>query len=236
VIAGLGQERTPAWSPDRTRIAFAGSPAGGEAPLDIYVVGADATGLVRLTHGPRNDEDPSWSPDGTRIVFTTSDRSTGRTRIALVNVDGSPAAQLPEPPSGCIDREPAWSPNGMTLAFARMCGSESSRLFLIRLDGTGLFQLEDSFGRTPAWSPDGSKLAYTGWGTDGPAIFIAKADGSGKVQLTPDGTGDPAWSPDGSRIAFIAGGLALRLFVVGTDGRNERPITHGLSNEVMPAW
>jgi Tol biopolymer transport system component len=235
---GLGEETTPAWSPSRDTIAFAGSIKARTSKVasDIYVVHADGSGLVRLTTGPENDEDPSWSPDGTRIVFTSSDRSTGQTRIRIANVDGSRAAQLPQPPKGCIDREPAWSPDGVTIAFARQCLNESSRIFLIRVDGRGLLDL-DGFGRTPDWSPDGSKLAYTGWGREGPAIYLVNADGSGKVQLTTDGSGDPVWSPDGLRIAFTANEfVALKLFVINIDGSDQRPLTTGTSNETNPSW
>jgi TolB protein len=235
---GLGEETTPAWSPSRDVIAFAGSIKARTPKVasDIYIVRADGNGLVRLTSGPENDEDPSWSPDGTRIVFTSSDRSTGRTRIRIANVDGSRAAQLPKPPKGCIDREPAWSPDGVTIAFARQCLNESSRLLLIRVDGRGLLDLE-GFGRTPDWSPDGSKLAYTGWGRDGPAIYLVNADGSGKVQLTTDGSGDPVWSPDGLRIAFTADEfIAHKLFVINIDGSDQRPLTAGMSDETNPSW
>ncbi len=237
LTSGSGQQRTPAWSPGRDRIAFAGSRvAGDSAEMDSYIVRVDGTGLIRLTHGPRNDEDPSWSPDGTRIVYTSSDRSTGRTRIRIANVDGSKSVQLPPPPVGCIDREPAWSPDGRTIAFARQCGAESSRLYLIHADGTGLLEVA-GFGRTPAWSPDGTKLAFTGWGKEGPAVCIINADGTGKTQLTTDGTGDPTWSPDGSRMAFIVNEvLVLKLFVVNLDGSDQRPLTEASTNEVMPSW
>ena len=238
LTSGLGEETTPAWSPSGDAIAFAGSIKARTSKVasDIYIVRADGNGLVRLTTGPENDEDPSWSPGGTRIVFTSSDRSTGGTRIRIANIDGSRAAQLPQPPKGCIDREPAWSPDGVTIAFARQCLGESSRLFLIRVDGTGLLDLE-GFGRTPDWSPDGSKLAYTGWGREGPAIYLVNADGSGKVQLTTDGSGDPVWSPDGLRIAFTANEfVALKLFVINIDGSDQRPLTTGTSNETNPSW
>jgi Tol biopolymer transport system component len=237
LTSGTTEERTPAWSPTRDRIAFARSMpgAGLSGEMDIYVMAADGSNVRRLTGGPANDEDPAWSPDGTRIAFTSSDRSTGRTRIRMVGLDGMKAPQLPPPPTGCIDREPAWSPDGTTIAFARDCGQASSSLFVIDTDGTGLRQVS-GFGRTPDWSPDGSKIAYTGWGREGPAIFIINADGTETVQLTTDGSGDPVWSPDGLRIAFTAGGLALKLFVIDVDGRNERPLTDGTADEGMPAW
>jgi Tol biopolymer transport system component len=232
---GVGEERTPEWSPDRERIAFARFARPGGAVADIYIIRADGSGLRQLTMGPEVEEDPSWSPDGDRIVFTASDRSTGRTRIRIARIDGGTTPQLPDPPVGCIDREPAWSPDGLSIAFARKCGDTPSKLYVIHADGKGL-RLVDGFGRTPDWSPDGSKIAYTGWGDYGPAIFIASIEGTERIQLTTDGTADPAWSPDGSRIAFTVGGLALRLFVIDIDGHNQRAVNHSTSDQVMPAW
>jgi Tol biopolymer transport system component len=110
-----------------------------------------------------------------------------------------------------------------------------SSLYVIHADGTGLRVLAD-FGRTPDWSPDGSRIAYTGWGRYAPAVFIVNTDGSGRVQLTTDGTADPAWSPDGSRITFTVGGLALRVFVIDTDGHNQHPLADSASDQLMPAW
>lgn len=63
-----GIDRVPTWSPGGTRIAFTSS-------HNLYVIGADGSGQVRLT-----DEgligggawSPSWSPDGTRIAFSSS--------------------------------------------------------------------------------------------------------------------------------------------------------------------
>jgi TolB protein len=240
LTSGPGEEKTPAWSPTRDRIAFAASSEGttADVPADIYVMAVDGTGMVRLTRSRDHDEDPSWSPDGRSVVFSSSDRSTGRTRIRIANLDGTRPVQLPEPPAGCIDREPSWSPDGVSIAFARKCGDEPSGLFVIRADGTGLQQL-DSFGRTPDWSPDGTRLAYTGWARNGPAIFIVSADGTGKLQLTTEGSGDPVWSPGGDRLAFTVNGLAaLRIYVVNLDGTDERPLTTGANsaNEVMPSW
>ena len=49
---------------------------------DIYVVNADATGLIHLTEGM----DPSWSPDGSKLALA---RWTTPWGIYTINADGS---------------------------------------------------------------------------------------------------------------------------------------------------
>jgi len=62
----------PTWAPGGEQIAFLG---GGEYPnYDMYLVGADGNGLVRLVDWPEADGSPSypeWSPDGTATRTST---------------------------------------------------------------------------------------------------------------------------------------------------------------------
>jgi dipeptidyl aminopeptidase/acylaminoacyl peptidase len=47
----------------------------------------------------------------------------------------------------------------------------------------------------------------------------------------------PVFSPDGGRIAFYAGTFGyLQLYVAGTDGTGERPLTCARGNHTQPAW
>jgi Tol biopolymer transport system component len=240
---GADEERDPAWSPDRTQIAFdrwvaTTDPFGSNG--DIYVMHADGTGSFRLTSGPGEKGDPAWSPDGTRVAFFTTDPTTRRKRIALQRIDGGPPATVSDPPDRCNDREPSWSPDGLQLVFVRKCGDQPSGLYLLDLAaarGSGIFLLT-AYGRTPDWSPDGAKVVYTGFGAGGPSVYVINVDGTGKTKLT-DGplSGDPEWSPDGSRIVFAVGdSLAVHLFVMNADGTHVRRLTTSQANDITASW
>ncbi len=68
-VTDLGAGYVPKWSPDGTRMAFIR--ATGDA-FDIYVMRADGTGVVQLTHDAAFDTFPIWSPDGDTILFLSA--------------------------------------------------------------------------------------------------------------------------------------------------------------------
>jgi hypothetical protein len=90
------------WSPDGSRLAFAGRTAGDDIS-DIYVVGADGSNLSRVMEGA---VDPAWSPDGTKIAFS-SDRD-GDPEVYVMDPDGSNVEQLTD--NAFHDSDPAWQP------------------------------------------------------------------------------------------------------------------------------
>lgn len=108
----------PVWSPDGTRIAFvsfrdrngASCESGDCLPNgELYVVGADGTGLRRLTRSTADDEHPTWSADGTRIAYASGfeDPRDGHSPWLYVRpVDGGPARIVRRG----IVADPAWSP------------------------------------------------------------------------------------------------------------------------------
>ncbi len=97
----------PVWSPNGTKILFA-SPRDG-AFTDIYVMYADGSGVVRLTHSPGGvlNEDFDWSPDGTKIAFRTN-RDSGNPEIYVMNADGSNPTRIA--PNVWDEYGPAWHP------------------------------------------------------------------------------------------------------------------------------
>ena len=71
----LAYDSAPAWSPDGTRIAFEsnvnvrGLNPGND--MEIWVMDADGTNALPITHNDAHDEGPAWSPDGTMLAYSS---------------------------------------------------------------------------------------------------------------------------------------------------------------------
>jgi TolB protein len=108
-----GDESSPSWSPDGTRLLY--SFAG-----DIYTQEPDAPKAVRLTDDESNNIEPSYSPDGDMIVFS-SDRD-GSYDLWIMHADGTHMKKLTMDRSS--ERAPAWSPDGNRIAYISNSGGE----------------------------------------------------------------------------------------------------------------
>jgi Tol biopolymer transport system component len=78
-------------SPDGSKIVFS-APRFGYRSSNVYVVGADGTGLRRLTDSDGrgiNNGANSWSPDGRKISFVSNRQRDGIFRIYTMNGDGT---------------------------------------------------------------------------------------------------------------------------------------------------
>jgi len=88
---------------------------------DIYVIGVDGSGLVRLTNDPAFDDSPAISPDGKRIAFLTARHDPNpqfpnlKYEIYVVDVDGSNLRRLTH--TEAAEDHPAWSPDGRKIIF-----------------------------------------------------------------------------------------------------------------------
>ena len=227
-------DRSPAWSPDRTRIAFHSYRDGD---WDIFLMNADGSNQRRLTDNRASDTFPAWSPDGTQIAFHS--HRTGNWDIFLMNADGSNQRRLTD--NRASDRSPIWSPDGTQIAFVSgRTGNDD--IFLMDADGEDeyLRRLTNDSGpdQSPAWSPDGTQIAFHSHRGDWD-IFLMNADGSNPHRLTYSIASDtfPAWSPDGTQIAF----QSYRdgdsdIYVMDADGSNLRRLTNNSASDREPAW
>jgi TolB protein len=109
---------SPAWSPNGKRIALEGDPdGGGGGDWDIYVVNADGSSPVNLTHSNApTDQRPRWSPNGRWIVFES--RNPRRSLdVHTIRADGKRHRNLTRTPH-TFDGEPTWSADGRQIVFS----------------------------------------------------------------------------------------------------------------------
>ncbi|MBI5260058.1 MAG: PD40 domain-containing protein [Burkholderiales bacterium] len=145
----IDPDRTPAWSPDGTRLAFTAYRQGGPA---IWVMAADGSQARRITTpGNWGDFSPSWSADGRMIAFQRSDAGadgTLRSRIGLVDAAGGEPRFLPLPHNAY---DPRFSPDGRLLAYwART--DDGGDIFLATPEGVVLRRIgTPQVDRHPAW-------------------------------------------------------------------------------------
>ena len=179
------------------------------APVELYVVRADGTGLRKIAACPTHrgilpcdltdGAGPTWSPDGSRIAVS------GDGRIWTASVEEGGFRELTRCPP-CLDSHPAWSPDGRSIAFARDDGIYEASV----ADGSTWRLASLRGAMAPAWSPDGTRIAILA--QDG-VYLLDGVDGSGAVRRVaempePQRVSVPAWSPDG-RTPGVAGGRQL---------------------------
>lgn len=206
----------PAWSPDGTKIAFVEikTPLDNNKPTsDIYVINTDGSGLTKLFSDSGAIAGFSWSPDSKQMAFASNRDLDGRSRIWLMNSDGSNQRRLTDihdtnNPLFYHDMGPSWSPDGSKILYTgardfngtRNCFVVNcSELFVINADGSSDHAITSDPNRGgiytfPKWSPDGTKIV-TGvalgtvadrmGGLDlGTAIIVMDADGANPINLS----------------------------------------------------
>jgi Tol biopolymer transport system component len=219
------------WSPDGQLIAFDSDRVdveGRKKVTQIYLMGADGSGVTQLTRGAGFHSSPGWSPDGTRLVIEADWGARALRGVWIVSAsdpDGvtqSEAQRVTTLPKGAeFDSEPQFSPDGSRIAFTRFKSFEKrkSAIHVVATDGSGLQRLTPwkLNASHPDWSPDGQRIAFDSGDVQLPKnkgdIYVMRADGSARTRLTDNPRirvgkpfkqdGNPVWSPSGTRIMYV---------------------------------
>ncbi|HEY3766339.1 MAG TPA: hypothetical protein VGL44_14365 [Gaiellales bacterium] len=140
------------WSPGGqiAFAAFAPGAAGRDGKGAVYVVGADGSGLRRITPTTSWATSARWSPDGRWIVFDQADRPDGAHDLFVVRPDGTGLHRVPTVTGGEGSCCAQWAADSRSLLYASGPFTLDPRLWTVNLDGTGRRELSDDVSLTEA--------------------------------------------------------------------------------------
>jgi YVTN family beta-propeller protein len=199
---------------------------------EIFLMNADGSDQVRLTHTNADNRAPFWAPNAKQIAFVSN--RDGNKEIYIINADGSNPVNLSR--SRGEDFSPSWSPDGSKIAFVSTRDGKRN-VYVMNTDGKRQVRLSSEGDNwNPNWSPDSQKLAFVANHRGNNEIYLMDADGKNQTNLTrnpaEDGRGSHSWSPDGSRIAWVTNRDGnWEIYVMNADGSNPVNITRHPAEE-----
>jgi Tol biopolymer transport system component len=234
--AGNWLDEEPAWSRDGRRIAFS-STRGGNNNLDIWVMDADGSNLVRLTDHRAAEQDPAWAHDD-KSIFFTGERD-GRGEIYRVWLHDKRVERI----TSGINRAimPATSKDGRYLAYSAQM-IMNFQLHLLDLTTGESRQITTGEGSCrPSFAPDSNEIAFVRMGE--PSHLETVRESGPRVLLKDQRLWSyyPDYSPDGRFIAFSVSpehheGEDWDLAVMDRQTGQWSRLTSGHGNDRYPHW
>jgi Tol biopolymer transport system component len=213
--AGASRELLLELKPYRHKIVYESNREGN---FELYLMNADGSEPVNLTHTPDVDEVfPRPSPDGRKICFL-ADEGKGDARVRnlyLMNMDGTGRTKM-----ATNAREQCWSPDGNRIAYLK---GEFEKFSYSDIASKGLYIYDVATGQTKAhpntglehlfclnWAPNGKWFVTTIHGALGfsHAIVAIEVDGDRVVDLKLDGC-RPNIRPDGKKVTWGHGDFCV---------------------------
>jgi Tol biopolymer transport system component len=237
----------PQWSPDGSKIAFAGFGDTGNFS-DIYLTDLKSGSLRRLTANNFSDKEPIFTSDGKRLLFTTDESplpeaAFGILHIASVAVTGGKPEYFTD--DEAVSIRPMLSPDSKTMFLVKV-GEQSGRhsLWEYDLKGKPIRDLtEDKFARIHRVIFNSANNTAVLWAQRQPEqqdniyLFDLK---SGEVKELPEPDlpkRTPALSPNGSLIAFVAPAeIGAQLYLYNATTGLIQQLTYKGSNVYTPVF
>lgn len=149
---GFSGPRSPAFSPDGTRVVYSFADQGRQQIFSINLQAGDRK-LIIDSDGVNNW--PDFSPDGKRIVFAST--RDDDYEIYTAAADGSDVRRLTASPRQ--DIRPRFSPDGSRIAFTSNRDG-NYEIYVMKPDGSDVQRVTENpeSDDYAAWHPDGKRL------------------------------------------------------------------------------
>ena len=151
-----GNQYSPIWSPDGTRLIYSDDFAGVDTLSEKPASGAAQQRL--LTRTPESSQyAQSWSPDGNVVLYRRDDPTNGLDIAAFPLDGGAPQVYIS---TRADESQAQFSPDGRWVAYA---SSESGRpeVYVQPYPATGAkWQVSTMGGEQPRWRRDGKELFF----------------------------------------------------------------------------
>jgi Tol biopolymer transport system component len=228
----VGNEESPAVSPDGKSVAFV-APVAGVRHVWVRLLAGGAA--LRVTQGAVDHLEPRWAPDGGSLIYFTPAATPGEpgTIWEVAALGGEPRRLTAALGGGDISRD------GRFLAVFRFTG-ERIELATLTRDGSRTVRTQqlETGGKylSPRWSPDGQWLAFQRIDLAFvQQVLVVEGDGGTPRQLaSASRLAGFSWVGDNSALVYSssAGSTVLyppttNLRVVRRDGDGDRQLTFG---------
>lgn len=210
------------FSPDGTHIVFQAVPKGQDQ-YQIYLMNLEE-GIPRMVSTGRGACTCAYfRPDGKKIIFASSHSDP----------------KLSDPDYGLS--APGYKREGGSYGWEFTL---YMNIYEANLDGSELTPLTEgpAYNAECAYSPDGNRIVFASNRSGAMNIYTMNADGTDIDVLTftrSSYNGGPFFSPDGSQIIFRADRDKkdyLQIYVMNSDGTDERQVTHNDAVNWAPYW
>lgn len=226
----------PAWSPDRSLIAFRRHTQESSAIYLIPSLSGPERKLAeifsRLLGSQVGGDGLAYSLDGKFLAVPDKGSSAEPFSIFLISTETGEKQKLTSPPAGSLgDNTPVFSPDGSQLAFSRLSGQGVEDIYLMPAGGGEPRRLtfDDRYINDLDWTADGREIVFISHREGDPSLWKVSASGGIPERLmttTGYNIARLSVSRQGNRLALnhtIVDTNIWRMEVAGTKGKASAP-------------